>query len=124
MCSPDSEVHITITDEISGTRLFEGYMDAESFAQALFARAYTRFKEAEAFTKYTGMKCEHKTEIVPFVSKDYKNRKLEAAAALKPFEIDGWMGYVNDIGNHHLGSEKTGYRVKFHRYVPNPDPIE
>lgn len=46
---------------------------------------------------------------------DHKKKEL-----LKPFEVDGWTGHEDDLGNHHRRT-KEGYKVTFHRYVEDEE---
>jgi hypothetical protein len=67
-----------------------------------------------------GKKREHKEENVYFPTK-YSRDNPEAVAAMKEFEVDGWIGRGDDLTNHHRwvrGEDgKAGARVTFTRYV-------
>lgn len=68
-----------------------------------------------------GWKHENKTEAVPFAATYSANAAAVAkskAKALKPFEVDGWVGTPADLGNGHKATkDRTGYHVAFHRWV-------
>lgn len=69
------------------------------------------------------MRYEHKTESVPFKSRFGKGDAVAKARALAPFEVDGWKGRVDDLGNMHKSTgDGTGYHVVFTRHVPLEDP--
>lgn len=62
-----------------------------------------------------GLKAENKTEDVPINVSPYGNAEA-VAAALSPFEVDGWRARRGDMGNGHYRT-KTGYHVVFFRHV-------
>ena len=109
---------IELTDEISFTRFLEVKIGVAEFAKALTGASYTNC-DFELRTDNVGKKHEHKEEIVPVGSViyvPYTKRKATGEKLLKPFEVDGWKGNVDDLFNHHRHTSK-GQRVTFHRYV-------
>lgn len=111
-------MHITITDKISGCRVCEVWMALDEFTKALTssqgAAQMEWFSDAPI-----GMKAENKEEFVPFTNDNTYGEGSEEriAKALAPFEVDGWTARHGDMGNHHRGSDATGYRVVFFRHV-------
>ncbi len=69
-----------------------------------------------------GSKQEYKNEMVTVRDSSHENREAVAQEAIRPFEVDGWYGRVEDALNHHNIVRKddgsTDYRVHFCRWVP------
>jgi len=110
-------ITIRFRDEASGTEFLEVDVPIASFARALTGLGHQDC-EFELRPKNVGKRHEHKEEIVP-VTQSYiphDKRKQIGASILKPFEVDGWKGQVDDLFNHHRHTPK-GQRVVFHRYV-------
>jgi hypothetical protein len=125
-------ISIEIRDEASGTEFLSCEMSMEEFCRAAVAHeAYVPIT-FELRPECVGYKFEHKTELVLFdmyehghvSDPDTKPRSKVAAAALKPFEVDGWIAHDRDLYNGHnsLRAEEKGdnrrfQRVHFNRYV-------
>jgi len=113
-------VSIRFNDETNGAEFLDAKMSLGSFADALLglARVYCEF---ELRPQHVGKRREIKTEIVTVSS--YSPTPEQKAAALAPFEVDGWVGRQSDLGNHHCAagvSTRIGeyaYRVSFVRFV-------
>lgn len=78
--------------------------------------------------EWIGMLSEHKTVEVAFEAPHF-DEKLKVnqdavAAALAPYEVDGWQGRSEDLFNGHrrVPGKPPRYRVSFHRFVPRPEP--
>lgn len=103
---------LTIEDAVSGEEI-EVKIEAAQLAHALGGAAAQSCDITIHHLARIGKKHEHKTEIV---SCAWNATEEQKAAALAPFEVDGWMGNVDDIGNHHRQTG-GGYSVTFHRWV-------
>lgn len=115
---------IKVYDESSSTGFVTVRVALEQFAEALFGLSNVEC-EFDLRAARVGKIREHKTEIVPLDGKGYyaygsAERKQVAAAALAPFEVDGWKGHVDDLFNQHRHTP-NGYRVTFVRYVDAVD---
>ena len=110
-------ITIELTDATSGCRFLEVEIGVAEFAKALTGLSYTDC-EFELNAKNVGKVHEHQVVIVPVDSSyvPHGMREKIAARILKPFEVDGWKGQVDDLFNHHRYTPK-GQRVTFHRYV-------
>lgn len=110
-------ITIEVTDELSGARFLDVEIDPAEMMLALRGRARTPCKFILR-PLLVGCKFEHKTERVPFDK--YSTNKDEIAAALAPYEIDGWCGNRDDMTNGHRSSLHDGARtqtVSFRRYI-------
>lgn len=114
----DARIGIEIIDELSRTRFLDIEMSSEAFGNAITGLA---FQECvfEHRPEFVGMVRELKIEIVKRSKCEFKEREKSASKDLLPHESDGWKGSVSDLLNHRNGSEETGYRVGFIRYVPS-----
>lgn len=113
-------IELSITDEKSGTQFLSARIGLSDFAEALMGLGYVPCK-FDLRADRVGLRYEHKEEFVPFTDNGYyahgsKEREEIAAAALAPFEIDGWKGRADDFFNHHRRGS-GGVRVTFTRYV-------
>lgn len=103
---------LTIEDAVSNEEI-EVKIEAAQLAHALGGAAAQSCDITIHHLARIGKKYEHKTEIV---SCAWNATEEQKAAALAPFEVDGWMGTMDDLGNHHKRAE-DGCRVTFHRWV-------
>ena len=108
-----------ITIEDAGGASVEVSIEAAAFAHAL-GHAHGQSCVVEWINiDILGKKAEVKTEVVRC---DWNATDEQKDAALRPFEIDGWRGDPDDIGNHHRRSG-DGYSVTFRRWVePSQNP--
>jgi len=111
----DTYIHFEIVDDLSGCIVAELEMTPEDFGNAV-----TGMSMQPCVLEYyadcpAGKRREVKHEVVPVPSAfDRKNAKK----FLKNFEVDGWIGSADDIGNHHrYVAGKKGYNVTFVRFV-------
>ena len=119
-------IRIEIVDDASHCRVVEVRMTCEGFAEAITGRGHVPC-ELEFYPEAPiGKIHEHKTEVVMIPkTSDYspRSRTKSAKLAMKPLEVDGWTGNVDDFMNHHRHnggrSTKThdAYNVNFVRYV-------
>lgn len=103
--------NISIDDDLSGCRVIEVKMTATQFAEAVTS-LYTHCEFDLNVSGNVGKKHEWKKEYIAILNAD----KAKAKQALKPFEVDGWVGRVNDLFNCH-NRTKDGYMVGFDRWV-------
>lgn len=119
--TPGDDVVIELIDESSYCHILEIRVPLETFARALMNHSHLDCTY-DLIAVNAGKKRENKTEIVRVPKKHAYSLDDEAKAKLlKPFEVDGWEGYTNDLGNHHKSKgyhEKyTEYEVTFTRFV-------
>ena len=95
----DQEVHLQLTDEVSGCRVLEVNMSLAEWAKATFSSSGSGTMEIYDAAPL-GKKREVKEELVP-VPEFSSGDKGWADAALKTFEVDGWVGRKDDLFNHH-----------------------
>jgi len=110
-------IHIVVEDDQSGSRFLDLSMSLENFAFMLTGLGYIDC-DFELNGKYVGKIKEHKTEEIT-VSFKWDITEEDKTEYLKPYEIDGWMGYSKDIGNSHklVKGKKDTYTVGFTRYI-------
>jgi hypothetical protein len=109
-------VHIRVIDDSSRTIVLEFSMSHEAFGHALATHS-EQPGMMELSPDNAGKIHEHKTETVAWDGA--YNDEASKRKALKPFEVDGWIGYAGDLGNHHRSTRKNRneYTVAFDRYV-------
>lgn len=105
-------VSITIRDDKSHCVIVELELSVKDFGKAVLGLSEQPC-EATWRVKNLGRKYEHKTEIVPwdFLGSQTKEKALEL------FEVDGWSGRAEDLGNHHKSKGDNKYEVVFVRWV-------
>jgi hypothetical protein len=132
--SGTNTIQVQIEDATSGIEFLRVELDAEALGLTLtgLGRQDCAFR-MNGLDKI-GKQREIKTEVV-FVptppSYQENDRRANAQAAIAPYEVDGWIGYVCDAMNHHRSSRyKDGvaadggswYTVSFTRFVDATDP--
>lgn len=118
-CSgPDGHfIRIQLNDESSHTRVIDIRLTAEAFGNAVTGLGY-QLCAFELFGQHVGRVRECREQGIPFEPRGpFKERKQEAAVALKPYEKDGWKGDPEDLLNHHRRNRDGIQRVRFVRYV-------
>lgn len=116
----EEDVRIELTDEIAACRAVEISIPLADFARCLVGSLYVACEFDFNDSGNVGKVYEHKTEAVPLPDFGSHRRKGWAALAIRPFEVDGWIGYVKDAENHHQQFQKNGKwfaSVTFHRWV-------
>lgn len=114
---PDG-VTISLIDESSGVQCVEIEISIETLGYIITGLSHQECT-FEWRPDFVGMIRENKTEIIPFTATNYKTRDQESAAALAPYEVDGWKGSITDMTNGHCRTP-SGQRVGFRRFVPAP----
>lgn len=116
---PFRYIRLRLTDSVSGTTIADVDFSFEEFAKALMSS--TGQGIASWNTQNLGKKRQVKTESVFVPKGEYKSRNERAKAAIAPFEVNGWRGYVNDATNHHRRESSTSegdwQTVSFTRFV-------
>ncbi len=116
------DIRIVVKDEDSGCQVIDISVPLAAFSIALTAAMVSCTFQLNRSNKI-GMIREHKTEQVPlpdFTGITTKRYKKAVAAALGPFEVDGWEGSKRDMGNHHRHIKKDDKDfavVLFERWV-------
>lgn len=106
-----SAIVVDITDD-NGTLIVQAELSAEKLGMALTGLSNVDCNYS-IWPQTAGKVLEKKEEFIPDSG---RKSKEEVDALFAPYEIDGWIAYKNDYGNHHC--LKNGmYRVSFARYV-------
>lgn len=116
----DKPVEIRLMDDSSGVTFAEISVSLENFSEALFGLSHVEC-DAEVYPDAPlGKVVETKTELIPrpaYTSVKYpEERKALAAKLFKPYEVDGWRGYVDDLFNMHRANGDN-MMVTFSRFV-------
>jgi len=112
----DFPFRLYVKDDDAGVQFFEARLTSEQFADLLSNRGAEVDLELRGLNLVGTMR-EYKKELVPM--KDRLGITPEQKrAALKKFEVDGWIGDESDLTNHHRWREGNKVEVGFHRHVP------
>lgn len=120
----EKAIAITVEDDASSTRVLELTVPLADFAEALTGR-YLSNVAGRIWPAPVGAVLEVKQEVVPFKDRDVPYTKDRAArdahpavaAALAPFEVDGWRAHRDDLFNGHRSVSPDSQRVTFRRHV-------
>ncbi len=115
---------ITIGDRTSGCIFLEIKMTMEDFAQAILGLGHVDCEFETYNLNLIGLKREVKIERVNRPQSNDKNKE-ERDWLLKPFEIDGWKAYDQDLYNRNkwIKGENT-VEVSFTRFVENKEVFD
>jgi hypothetical protein len=123
----DLSVHIEIEDEKSGVRFLEIHMTPVDFAKAILGNGFIDCV-FELRAANVGKTKEMKDEQVYVQNGSWKLSDESKKNLLAPYEVDGWVGYSNDLGNSHkiVSRDKDGayYSVHFVRFVDDLVEVE
>lgn len=117
---------IRIMDNLSRCVIAEVRLSMEDYGRGVLTNTHTVPCVVELNnSRHVGKKREYKTEVVWIPNpENWKDREKEAKEALRPYEVDGWIGNERDATNSHcwiIGPEKREdggwYQVGFHRFV-------
>lgn len=107
-------ISIQLQDSLSGITFCQARLSLAEFAQCLTGLGYTDC-EFDFYPSNVGKVLENKTELVALGTKYTVDEKV---AAIAKFEVDGWVGRQEDVGNWHKRSKKDdGWHVGFRRFV-------
>jgi hypothetical protein len=125
MRGDSGDIEIVLRDELSGVAFASIEIDFADFARAtILSRAAVPAKVELRGTEYLGCVRENKTEHIHIpggVYADGWSERIEAA--IKPFEVDGWVGSREDARNQHCSAGKDTQKIGFRRYVRVLDPL-
>jgi len=107
-------ISVEIMDEASGCRFVNARMSIEGFGRAITGQGYIDCT-FDLCPQNVGMKREVKTVDVESKWTSSRNEP-KARAELSKYEVDGWVGRLDDMFNRHRRT-KTGYNVTFIRFV-------
>lgn len=111
-------INIELTDTKSGCILIEIRVPYAEFAQAITGLGHQPCNYDFYDSCPVGMVREVKTELVTKIG-GYQRDLVKGKEAILPFEIDGWVGRVDDMFNHHRNKGEK-QEVTFIRYVQEP----
>ena len=111
-------IRFQLEDDKSGVLFLDVKMTLKDFALMITGLGYIDCEFELKNSELVGKTREHKTENI-VVRDAWDITEEEKLEALKPFEVDGWIGSKYDISNHNnivKGLSNT-YKVGFTRYV-------
>lgn len=117
-------ISLRLEDATSSVTFLEIDISLEAFMYALTGSSHQDCAFTLRGLASVGKRREVKHEVVPYQHVYGAGEKDAKAAALAPFEVDGWRGYPGDLGNFHRGNSQGGYRVSFTRFVEVAEPQE
>jgi hypothetical protein len=119
-------IHISIEDVASGVQMIEVEFTPEQFALALGSQMMTGLPVELGDLTLVGCTYEHKEVVVEVPERMWGiplEMEKQARDAVRPHEVDGWMGRLEDVNNHHRRVDDTHRRVTFTRFVdPDGEP--
>jgi hypothetical protein len=124
------DIVIDLVDDKSGCHIADVFLSMETFGRAITGLSYL---DAEAMLNLDGpIGCSLENKDIEVTLKR-QSHKIDTGptvgeqAAVRPYEVDGWMASWSDLRNHHrwvrkddLKSNEECYRVNFHRFM-RPD---
>lgn len=117
----EHRMRIEVIDTCSRVHFLRAELSMEEFAMALTAMGDIPCEFVLVHPELVGSIAENKEERVPYprgyVERDSVAEKRQIAAALKPFEIDGWSGREEDLRNGHRTNRDGTQTVTFFRHV-------
>lgn len=117
--SSEDAVRIEVEDDRSGTRVLVATLGLEDFARLLTGRSFIHC-DLTVSASLVGKVRQTKQVQVAFERPYGPDDEEAAAAAILPFEVDGWKGRVEDLFNHHRRLMDGVYSVSFVRWVDPP----
>lgn len=114
-------IRIGIEDSISGIVFVTLTLSPKQLTLALTGLASRPCTMQLYAIENIGKKRKIKQERVPYKTISHRRFSITEIAAKKealmPFEIEGWYGNADDLGNYHRGNDEDGYIVTFTRFV-------
>ena len=107
-------IRVEITDDLARVRFLTVEMDPVTFSKMLMGRHEVECELELRGLNFIGMKAENKNEIV--LCKPFKDSLAVKTRKMNQMEVDGWLGDVNDLKNHH-NYRNNGVAVTFRRHV-------
>jgi len=114
----DHPIHLKIEDADSSAQFIDIRMTLENFALLLTNMGYIDCQFELRALDVVGKKREHKKESVSLPPGMFLPTKEQAKELIKPFEVDGWIGSIDDATNHHNRSRVSdNVLVSFVRFI-------
>lgn len=125
ICSDQHDyIRIQLNDQISGSMIFEGAMKLANYAKCITGLSSVDIRGMHIASRRVGKTSEHKTVEITFLRYmgcGPKARQKIVQDTIAKYEVDGWIGRVEDAFNHHhhvqTKADNSVYKVTFHRYV-------
>lgn len=116
--SGDGYIEIRFRDVDACAEFARFRVSFADFAQAVTGLGYAPGEIQVQGLEVVGLKSENKSELVPG-SHPYgdKTKLRELQAAMKKFQVDGWIGRASDLENHY-NYKPGGCQVAFFRHIP------
>ena len=105
-----SGVMLRLSD-LNGTVILESEMNYETYGMLVSGRGIN-IDVSFWNIDHVGMKHEFKREMIVWDPNSIFSRE----DVIKPYEIDGWKAYREDLGNFHM-YKNGSYEVRFGRFV-------
>jgi hypothetical protein len=115
----DGCIEIRLCDDASRIEFVTAQLTFEALSRALTGQSHIPCEIETNALHLVGKRMEHKYELVrrPNKQKTGIGAFTEVIEILGPLEVDGWVGRVDDMYNHHNWRDKNEVRVSFTRYV-------
>ena len=111
-------IHLKVEDKDSGTQFIDIGMTLKDFAFLITGMGYIDCQFELRGLDVVGKKREHKKESVSLPPGMFLPTKEQAKELIKPFEVDGWIGSIDDATNHHNRSRVSdNVLVSFVRFI-------
>jgi hypothetical protein len=114
----ENPIHFQLEDDKSGVNFLNITMSLIDFASMITGSGYIDCDFELKNADLVGKTREHKRENV-FIRDAWNPTEEDKTEALKPFEVDGWVGSRYDLENHHnmVHGKNNTFVVGFHRFV-------
>ena len=113
----DDYISISIVDESSHVQFVDVKMSLLAFANAITGMGFNSCDFELRCPELVGMKRERKEELLP--RPKFQDTIEDLQKILNPFEVDGWIGSLYDMTNHHYWVGDNQVKVGFTRHVPS-----
>lgn len=111
----NNAIHIEIIDKTSGVLFVTAKLTLSDFALAVTGLGLIKCTLDINGLDVVGRQRQEKKEFIPL---KINANDDELAAAIKPLEVDGWIGLIDNTKNYHkYDRDRGGYIVSFLRYV-------
>lgn len=116
--SSDDMIRIYIEDCASGCRAIEVSIEFEAFARAVTGMGFVSCMiEQFNVSSNVGLTREVKQENIHPPPYTLEQTDADFAKVIAPFEVDGWVGDISTLRNHHNSQEDGSRRVTFRRWL-------
>lgn len=115
-------VAVSIKDTNAGRQIVEARLDFAEFGQLLTGLAHIDCDLRIFNLDKVGKKREFKTEKVEVPENRWSCDDDTLRSLLTPYEVDGWIGRLSDLKNHHCHINGTNqFSVSFERWVDDTE---